>query len=208
MDFEQGCGQYDSWLGYWPVRAVHASTQPSRDVDHMAYFFDRGRIENTAMETEQMFGLGFEICYQAHGVRWHSSEFGSSYEVWWVHSDKVRNGPSDFQLVDYENCLLALHNFSSLKTYDEYMDNHMALIFNVVGPIVSRMQFVGERFFFVGQYGVFADLFVVGPTGQIYEALATKEVIVKDYPVWGLCMNRTGQVKELRQDRAVFKIVV
>ena len=69
------------------------------------------------------------------------------------------------------------------------MDFHIGLNFDDADDIVTRLWNSGTQFFTRGQYGMFVDLFIEGPGGQIYEVLARKQSLLKPSQIesWNLC---------------------
>eukprot|EP00966_Prymnesium_polylepis_P171048 3953850-Prymnesium_polylepis.1 len=106
----------------------------------------------------------------------------ASYELTWIYSPRLRQGA--LTLHRYEEYLRALHGNLSVAPYDVYMDNHVAITFDDGDPVVARLQADGKPFFMRGQYGEFADVFIEGPGGQIYEVLARRQTRVKELPGW------------------------
>lgn len=192
-----------------PTRAVYASTAPTEAAAFMSRYFGGDMVARA----QPLPGAGNGTCYLAKTVRWQQQDGGrSAYELTWIHAPRLRQGP--LKLRKYEAYLASLH--ANLSQYDEYMDNHgtrppiargtlaragaavltsrvrcparaVALTFDDADPTIDRLRRDGTPFFMRGQYGEFADVFVEGPGGQIYEILAHRQTRVKTLPGWDLC---------------------
>uniref|UniRef100_A0A7S4BIP6 Uncharacterized protein n=1 Tax=Chrysotila carterae TaxID=13221 RepID=A0A7S4BIP6_CHRCT len=163
-----------------PLRAVYASTVPKEAADFVAWAFAGERVR-----PQSFLDGGNDSCVDAQAVRWTSATSDSSYELVWIHSPKLPQGK--LPLDKYEAYLRALHGNLSKNIYDEYMDNHVALIFGDGDDVVRRLDARGVPFFMRGQYGEGADIFVEGPGGQIYELLCLHQTLRSDIPTWNLC---------------------
>jgi hypothetical protein len=164
-----------------PTRAVYASTSPTEAASFLSRYFG-GEIVASA---QPLPGAGNGTCYLAKTLRWEHQSDGSAYELTWIHAPRLRQRP--LTLRAYEKYLTRLHGNLSVSQYDEYMDNHVALTFDDADPAIDRLRRDGTPFFMRGQYGEFADVFVEGPGGQIYELLAHRQTRVKTLPEWNLC---------------------
>lgn len=177
-----------------PLRIVYAASDPAAEAAFVAKYFQGERLADPAEAAAANFGDVFQSCYQAEAVRWVSST-GYAYELWWVHSPQVPDGPEGLRLRDYEQYLIDLHGNISHGAYDSYMDNHVCIVMQSADPLVESLQADFTPYFIMGQFGTLADLFIEGPSGQVYEVLSHKETLVSDYPNWNLC-----QPEKLRTD--------
>lgn len=121
-----------------------------------------------------MPGRGNGSCFDAQVVSF-TSKVGLPYEMWWIHSPKVKAGSTN-RLANFEKYLRHLHgNLSNTNNghYDEYMDFHIGLWVDTGDELLNRLRANSIPHFLKAQAkSNIPDFFVEGPGGQVYEVQA------------------------------------
>ena len=151
------------------TRATYAMMDSVREAHYVSNIFG-GKVLNTEDGCRTISKVLFEDAKKANG-----------YELWFVRA----SNPS--RLEHYEQFLRNVHGDVSKTTYDVYMDSHLGLAFENGDSIVRRLQQYRIEWFERDQYGTYFDVFIEGPSGQIYEAMNLRNTLVENPTPWNLC---------------------